>query len=210
MSDGYDDLAETLLTVEQLMSETGLDRDSALPMKELSFHTSFSLEDLQTLLSGKRLPEPESFDHEVVRRIKYLQSTRLHETEGPGGTMESRRYSSAEIARACNMTPAWLSSLLSKPKAPNLVHSAQLASFFRVPVAFLTDAPAAALNRVLLAHTLPHLRHFAQSPTEAITNRHAVKIAHRLGDTDLTPEQEAALMLLVDAVARTTEGAIRG
>ncbi|MFD7554225.1 helix-turn-helix domain-containing protein [Streptomyces sp. NPDC059835] len=210
MSDGYDDLAETVRTVELLLSQTGLDRDSALPLQELSFHTSFSQEDLQTLLAGERLPEPESFDHEVVRRIKYLQATRLNETEGPGGTLESRRYSHAQIARACNMTPAWLSNLLGKPKAPNLDHSAQLAAFFNVPVTFLTDPPAAALNRVLNDRTIPQMRHFAQSPTEAIRNRHAVKIAHRLGDTDLSPEQEAALMLLVDAVARTTEGAGRG
>ncbi|MEV6680647.1 hypothetical protein AB0N09_27855 [Streptomyces erythrochromogenes] len=200
MSDGYDDLAKTMQTVELLLEQTGLDRSSVLNLKELAHQTSLSEKELRTLLAGKKLPPIKDFDAEVVRRIKFLQATRLREVEGPGGTTYKKPYSSAAIAQACGMTPAWLSALLAKPKAPNLDHSAHLADFFKVPVGFLTDQPAKGLARVLNDIVIPHLGHFKESPTEATVNRHAVKIAHRLGDTKLSRDQEAAFMVFIDSV----------
>ncbi|MFD8416908.1 hypothetical protein ACFV2Q_35105 [Streptomyces sp. NPDC059650] len=200
MSDGYDELDDTLRVIEQLLSQTGLNRDSALSTKELSFDTSLSVEDLQTLLKGERLPIPSSFDREVVRRIAFLKETRLNTSQGESGVERRTPYSNAQIARECGMTGAWLSSLLQKGKAPNLDHTTKLAAFFNVPVAFLTDPPAKALARVLKEKVIPHLQHFTVNPTQATMNRHAVGIATRLGDTDMTAAEEQALMVFVDAI----------
>ncbi|MFF5808563.1 helix-turn-helix domain-containing protein [Streptomyces sp. NPDC012746] len=201
MRDGYGDLAKTIQTVEQLLSATGLDRDSVIDLTDLSFRTSLPEADLRVLLAGGRLAPVESFDHEVTRRIRFLTESRLYEYEGAGGVRLKRRHTPKEIAEACGMTRAWLSSLLLKPKAPNLAHSKGLADFFGVPVEFLTDEPVQALTRALETTVVPYLRAFTVSPAEAITNRFAVKVAHRLKDAELQADEEAALMLMVSRIA---------
>ncbi|MEU3602660.1 helix-turn-helix transcriptional regulator [Streptomyces sp. NPDC006798] len=187
--------------IATLLPQTGLDRASAYSLRDLAYETSLSEADLRALLDGKRIPEPD-FDAEVQRRIRFLTETRLHEYETADGDRRQRLYTRGEIAAGCGITAAWLSQLLTKPKIPKLEHSKALADFFAVPVEFLTDEPPRALARVLNGTVIPRLRGLIDRPADAIRTPAAIRIAHRLGDAEMDPEAEAALLLFIDRIAR--------
>ncbi|MEU6895952.1 helix-turn-helix transcriptional regulator [Streptomyces sp. NPDC046557] len=201
MSDGYKDLATT---VDTLMRRTGLDPRSLFDLKRLSFHTSLSEADIGRLLDGEE-PEAAEVDHqEVARRIQFLMDTRLCREEGPGGVTWERQYTASEVAAGIGMTPQWLNTLLSQRRqsSPNLKHAGRIARFFDVPVNFLTDEPAEALNRVLRSEAIPESNASIGNPRPVVRNRYALEIQHRLGDVVLEPTVERALMLFVDGIAR--------
>ncbi|MEW1551786.1 helix-turn-helix domain-containing protein [Streptomyces tsukubensis] len=202
MTDGYQQLAESLQEIATLLPETGLDQQDVFDLDRLSYETSLSETDLRALLAGRHIPQP-GFDSEVQRRIRFLAETRQREYETEDGTLRRRPYTRAEIADGCGITQAWLSQLLIKPKIPKLAHSKAIADFFDVPVEFFTDEPPKALARVLNRDVTPRLRSLAAGAVDTVTTPAAMRIALRLGDREMDPEAEAALMLFIDRIAAT-------
>lgn len=203
-SPGRADLARTLRDVELLLSRTGLDPAAQMDLAMLSFHTSLPEADVRRLLDGADVGVREVGAGEVSRRIQFLMATRLCEEAAPGGGLRKRPYTVAEVAAGIGMTPQWLNTLLTQRResSPNLRHGSRIARFFDVPVNFLTDPPAEALNRVLRGKVLPRLMAVDSASRQAVTNRYAVRIQQRLGDVELDAAMEKALMLFVDGIAR--------
>ncbi|MEU5159627.1 helix-turn-helix transcriptional regulator [Streptomyces sp. NPDC020875] len=200
MTDGYRQLAESLRVISTLLPQTGLDRRGVFDLGHLSYETSLSEEDLRVLLAGRKIPLP-GFGAEVQRRIRFLAETRQREYETEDGAVGRRTYTRGEIAKGCGITTAWLSQLLIKPKIPKLAHSKSIADFFGVPVEFLTDEPPKALARVLNADVIPRLRGLAGGSADTVATPAAMRIALRLGDREMDPEAEAALLLFIDRIA---------
>ncbi|MCY0944990.1 hypothetical protein [Streptomyces antarcticus] len=198
MSDGYEQLAQTVREVEDLQSESGLDRASTFNLKDLSFHTSLPEADIRRLLDGEIVESPASDTAELARRIAFLRETRLTVDSDTGGR---RQYTTAEIAAGSGMTPQWHGKLLNR-STPNIWHGAGLARFFDVPMEYFTHTPPEAVKRVLDSRVIPGLTTFLKNPSEAVRNRHAMQIQLRLGDRELPPDLETALMAFVDAIAR--------
>ncbi|MFJ8011225.1 hypothetical protein [Streptomyces sp. NPDC096339] len=202
MSDGYEQLAETVREVEELRSESGLDRASVFNMQELSFHTSLPEADIRRLLDGERVESPRTGPADLARRIAFLRETRLTVDKDTGGR---RQYTTAEIAAGSGMTTQWHGKLLNR-STPNIWHGAGLAKFFDVPIEYFTHTPPEAVKRVLDSKVIPYLTSFLKNPSEAVKNRHAMQIQLRLGNKELPPNLEKALMAFVDAITRESSG----
>ncbi|MFD7262308.1 hypothetical protein [Streptomyces sp. NPDC059874] len=202
MSDGYEQLAETVREVEELQSRSGLDRASVFNLKDLSFHTSLPEADIRRLLDGERVESPASGPAELARRIAFLRETRLTVDRNTGSR---RQYTTVEIAAGSGMTPQWHGKLLNR-STPNIWHGAGLAKFFDVPMEYFTHTPPEAVKRVLDRKVIPDLTAFIKNPSEAVRNRHAMQIQLRLGNRELPPNLETALMAFVDAIAREVSG----
>ncbi|MFG2621229.1 hypothetical protein ACGFXC_26800 [Streptomyces sp. NPDC048507] len=202
MSDAYERLAETVREVEELRWASGLDRASVFRLKDLSFHTSLPESDIGRLLDGEPVEAPASGPGELARRIAFLRETRLTVDAHTGGP---RPYTTAEIAAGSGMTPQWHGKLLNR-STPNIWHGAGLAKFFDVPMEYFTHTPPEAVKRVLDGKVVPGLTAFLKNPSHAVRNRHAMQIQLRLGDQELPPHLEAALMAFVDAI--THENAV--
>lgn len=202
MSDGYEQLAETIREVEALQAKSRLDRASVFNLRDLSFHTSLPEADIRRLLDGEVVEAPESGSAELARRIMFLRETRLTVDRNTGGR---RQYTTAEIAAGSGMTPQWHGKLLNR-STPNIWHGAGLAKFFDVPMEYFTHTPPEALKRVLERTVVPDLTAFLKNPSEAVRNRHAMQIQLRLGNRELPPNLETALMAFVDAIARESSG----
>ncbi|MET9605284.1 hypothetical protein ABZZ17_09465 [Streptomyces sp. NPDC006512] len=202
MSDGYEQLAETVREVEGLQAESGLDRASVFNLPDLSFHTSLPEADVRRLLDGERVASPTSGPAELARRIAFLRDTRLTVDKDTGSR---RQYTTAEIAAGSGMTPQWHGKLLNR-STPNIWHGAGLAKFFDVPMEYFTHTPPEAVKRVLDSKVIPHLTALLKNPSEAVRNRHAMQVQLRLGDKELPPNLETALMAFVDAIVREGSG----
>ncbi|MFD9377663.1 hypothetical protein ACFWBH_19315 [Streptomyces sp. NPDC059999] len=202
MSDGYARLAETVRAVEELQLESGLDRASAFNLKDLSFHTSLPEADIRRLLDGELVESPTSGPAELARRIAFLTETRLTVDRDTG---RRRQYTTAEIAAGSGMTPQWHGKLLNR-STPNIWHGAGLAKFFDVPMEYFTHTPPEAVKRVLDSKVIPKLTALLRKPSEAVRNRHAMQLQLRLGDKELPPDLETALMTFVDAITRESSG----
>ncbi|MGW7315115.1 hypothetical protein [Streptomyces sp. NPDC054854] len=198
MNDGYEQLAETVREVEGLRLRSGLDRASAFNLSTLSFHTSLAEADIRRLLDGEPVEAPASGPAELARRIAFLKETRLTVDGDTGGR---RQYTTAEIAAGSGMTPQWHGKLLNR-STPNIWHGAGLAKFFDVPMEYFTHTPPEALKRVLESKVIPDLTALLKNPSEAVKNRYALQIQLRLGDTELPPNLETALMAFVDAITQ--------
>ncbi|WP_329377256.1 hypothetical protein OG625_06655 [Streptomyces sp. NBC_01351] len=202
MSDGYEQLAETVREVEQLQSESGLDKASVFNLHDLSFQTSLPEADIRRLLDGEPVESPRSGPAELARRIAFLRETRLTVDEHTGSR---RQYTIVEIAAGSGMTPQWHGKLLNQ-STPNIWHGAGLAKFFNVPMEYFTHTPPEALKRVLDSKVIPDLTALLKNPSEAVMNRHAMQIQLRLGDKELPPNLETALMAFVDAISQESSG----
>ncbi|MFC9295789.1 hypothetical protein ACFTWH_10725 [Streptomyces sp. NPDC057011] len=202
MGDGYEQLAETVREVEALRTGAGLDRASVFNLQELSFHTSLPEADIRRLLDGEVVEPPASGPAELARRIAFLRETRLTVDRDTG---RRRQYTTAEIAAGSGMTPQWHGKLLNR-STPNIWHGAGLARFFDVPMEYFTHTPPEAVKRVLHSKVIPELMAFLMNPSEAVKNRHALQIQLRLGDKELPPSLETALMAFVDALTREGAG----
>ncbi|MFI1285878.1 hypothetical protein ACH4U5_34850 [Streptomyces sp. NPDC020858] len=202
MRDGYKQLAETVRQVEELRSESGIDRASVFNLQDLSFQTSLPKADIRQLLDGERVESPRSGPDELARRIAFLRETRLTTDKGTGSR---RQYTTAEIAAGSGMTPQWHGKLLNR-STPNIWHGAGLAKFFNVPMEYFTHTPPEAVKRVLDSNVIPDLTAFLNIPSEAVKNRHAMQIQLRLGDKELPPNLETALMAFVDAITQEGSG----
>ncbi|MEU9031670.1 hypothetical protein AB0D46_29940 [Streptomyces sp. NPDC048383] len=198
MNDGYEQLAETVSEVEVLRRESGLDRASAFNLAALSFHTSLAEADIRRLLDGEPVASPVSGPAELARRIAFLRETRL---TVDGDTGNRRQYTTAEIAAGSGMTPQWHGKLLNR-STPNIWHGAGLARFFDVPMEYFTHTPPEALRRVLESKVIPELTAHLRNPAHAVKNRYALQIQLRLGDKELPPNLETALMAFVDAITQ--------
>ncbi|MFD5146817.1 hypothetical protein [Streptomyces sp. NPDC058401] len=203
MSHGYEHLARTVREVDELRAESGLDRASVFNLRDLSFHTSLPEADIRRLLDGEPVEPPGSAAAELARRIAFLRETRLTVDEQTGGR---RPYTTAEIAAGSGMTPQWHGKLLNH-STPNIWHGAGLARFFGVPMEFFTQTPPEAVRRVLDREVIPKLTAFLGSPSEILRNRHAMQVQLRLGNKELSPHLETALMAFLDAIAREDSGA---
>ncbi|WP_030769816.1 MULTISPECIES: hypothetical protein [unclassified Streptomyces] len=200
MSDGYDRLAETLDILDELLSEMDMERTDALDLRKLSHEACLRESAVQTLLAGRRLPEV-AFRYTVVDKIKFLMETRLKRVEDSSGRERLRPYSAAEIARAVDKTPQWLSLLLKKASTPSLETTGKLSKFFDVPSSLLLEWPPETLTRVLNSRVIPELRNAHGCGTEgARVPPQAMKLALRLGNTKLKPAQEDALHLFIDSI----------
>lgn len=202
MSDGYEQLAETVREVEGLRSASGLDRASVFHLPDLSFHTSLPEADVRRLLDGEFVESPRSGPAELARRIAFLRETRLTVDKDTGGR---RQYTTAEIAAGSGMTTQWHGKLLNR-STPNIWHGAGLAKFFGVPMEYFTHTPPEAVKRVLDSKVIPNLTAYLTNPAEAVKNRYAMQIQLRLGDKELPPDLESALMAFVDAISRDSSG----
>ncbi|MFF3014863.1 hypothetical protein [Streptomyces sp. NPDC057939] len=198
MNDGYEQLAETVREVEGLRLQSGLDRASAFNLPVLSFHTSLAEADIRRLLDGDPVEAPKSGPAELARRIAFLKETRLTVDRDTGNR---RQYTTAEIAAGSGMTPQWHGKLLNR-STPNIWHGAGLARFFDVPMEYFTHTPPEALKRVLDSKVVPDLTALLKNPSEAVKNRYALQVQLRLGDTELPPNLETALMAFVDAITQ--------
>ncbi|WP_330299417.1 hypothetical protein [Streptomyces sp. NBC_00503] len=202
MSDGYEHLARTVREVEELRSEAGLDRASVFNLRDLSFHSSIPEADIRRLLDGELVEAPRSAAAELARRIVFLRETRLTVDKHTGGR---RQYTTAEIAAGSGMTPQWHGKLLNH-STPNIWHGAGLAKFFDVPMEYFTQTPAEAVKRVLDSKVVPNLTALLRNPSGAVRNRHAMQVQLRLGDKELSPSLETALMAFMDAITQEDSG----
>ncbi|MCX5403695.1 hypothetical protein OHA37_07335 [Streptomyces sp. NBC_00335] len=198
MSYGYEQLARTVKEVEELQSEAGLDRASVFNLRDLTFHTSIPEADILRLLDGELVESPRTAGAELARRIVFLRKTRLTVDKHTGSP---RQYTTAEIAAGSGMTPQWHGKLLNH-STPNIWHGAGLAKFFGVPMEYFTQTPPEAVKRVLDSKVIPDLTAFLKSPSGAVRNRHAMQVQLRLGDKELSPNLETALIAFVDAITR--------
>lgn len=202
MSDGYEHLARTVREVEELRSAAGLDRASVFNLRDLSFHSSLPEADIRRLLDGQLVEAPGNPAAELARRIVFLRDTRLTVDKRTGSR---RPYTTAEIAAGSGMTPQWHGKLLNH-STPNIWHGAGLAKFFDVPMEYFTQSPPEAVKRVLDSKVIPDLMTFLRNPAEAVRNRHAMQVQLRLGDKELSPRLETALMAFMDAITREDSG----
>lgn len=198
----HEQLARTVREVEELRSESGLDRASVFNLRDLSFHTSIPEADIRRLLDGELVESPRSAAAELARRIVFLRETRLTLDQHTGNR---RPYTTAEIAAGSGMTPQWHGKLLSH-STPNIWHGAGLAKFFGVPMEYFTQTPPEAVKRVLESRVVPYLKTFLKSPSAAVSNRHAMQLQLRLGDKELSPHLETALIAFMDAITREGSG----
>ncbi|PWK74578.1 hypothetical protein BCL76_101310 [Streptomyces sp. CG 926] len=200
MSDGYDRLAETLDILDELLSEMDMKRTDALDLGRLSHEACLRESAVETLLAGRRLPEVE-FRYTVVDKIKFLMETRLKKDKDSIGRERLRPYSAAEIARAVDKTPQWLSLLLKKASTPSLETTGKLSKFFDVPSNLLLEWPPETLARILNTRVIPELRDAHGCGTDGPrVPPQAMKLALRLGNAKLKPAQEEALHLFIDSI----------
>ncbi|MCY0937110.1 hypothetical protein [Streptomyces sp. H34-S4] len=202
MSYRCEQLARTVREVEELRSESGLDRASVFNLPDLTFHTSIPEADIRRLLDGEFVEPPRSAAAELARRIVFLRETRLTVDKHTGSR---RQYTTTEIAAGSGMTPQWHGKLLNH-STPNIWHGAGLAKFFDVPMEFFTQTPSEAVRRVLDTKVVPELTAFLRNPSEPVRNRHAMQVQLRLGDKELSPNLETALMAFMDAITREDSG----
>ncbi|MER5222915.1 hypothetical protein [Streptomyces flaveus] len=147
MSESFTPLQETLARI----AEQGL----VLDVKDLSRKTPWiSAEDIQTLLDGEELTD-EDVDTRIRERVQFLCSRRLAKDGKGYDDKEAVNALAKDIASGIGVSVVWARQLVLGEKMPSMVHGHQLTRYFGVPDGFLTETPAAALNRTLQ----PHLQH---------------------------------------------------
>ncbi|MCT9107567.1 hypothetical protein [Streptomyces mirabilis] len=127
------------------------EQDLALDAEGLSRRTGISVQHIQTLLDGGELTD-EDVDTRIRERLQFLCRQRLAES---GRTYRDREAVAAltkDIASAIGVSSVWARQLVSGEKTPSMKHGHELTRYFGVPDGFLTETPAAALNRTLQSH----------------------------------------------------------
>ncbi|MCG8971855.1 hypothetical protein [Streptomyces sp. CL12-4] len=133
-------MSETLSRIRELAAECGKPLGEVLNVARLSYVTGVSELDVQTLLDGGTVPEPEP-EPMVRERVRFLYEH--HKTEA------GERRDQADIAAAIAQTTTWTKRLVEGLAKPNILVGAKLTQFYGVAPTFLTDSPADAVNREL-------------------------------------------------------------
>ncbi|MFD9190300.1 hypothetical protein ACFWCA_18980 [Streptomyces phaeochromogenes] len=141
MSESLAPLHETLARI----AEQGL----ALDTKELSRRTGISsVEDIQTLLAGKELADGD-VDVRIRERLRLLCSRRLAKASKDHNDKDAVNALVRDIASSIGVSTVWARHLVFGEKTPSMKHGHRLTDYFGEPDGFLTETPAAALNRAL-------------------------------------------------------------
>ncbi|MFE9769490.1 hypothetical protein ACFYPC_34065 [Streptomyces sp. NPDC005808] len=196
MSESLASLSETLSRI----AEQGLVLDAG----HLSRRTGIPVEHVQTLLGGGEIAG-EDVDARIRERLQFLCRRRL--AEG-GKTYQDKEAVAAlvkDLASSVGVSNVWARQLVDGGKTPSMKHGHELTRYFGVPDGFLTETPAAALNRTLQSHLRSEPWADSDDPLAELKSRFGLVDIARRGEPLSRDEVARMAGLLADILEKSME-----
>ncbi|MFE7072649.1 hypothetical protein ACFU96_21460 [Streptomyces sp. NPDC057620] len=199
MSESLAPLQETLARI----AEQGL----VLDAEDLSRTTGISsAKDVRALLNGKDLAD-DDIDTRIRERVQLLCRRCLSENGKDYDDKDAVTALAKDIAGGIGVSIVWARQLVLGEKTPSMKHGHQLTRYFGVPDGFLTETPAAALNRALQPYL--QIEHKIEAdlddPLAALKERFGLVGVARRGEPLSREEAKRFAGLIADVLQQNME-----
>lgn len=199
-------MSESLAPLQETLARI-VEQGFTLDAKDLSRKTGISVEDIQTLLDGEELADGD-VDTRIRERVQFLCSRRLAEDGKDYQARDAVKALAKDIASSIGVSDVWARHLVFGEKTPSMKHGHELTRYFGVPDGFLTETPAAALNRTLrlhLQHT-PDASGNSGDPLAELKSRFGLAGVARRGEPLSRDEAARFAGMIADVLEENMEG----